>query len=1024
MEMNSPTPCPPTVTVRRNPPRRARATPASAVPLRGPLVSPSLSRDLFSSELSQNPDSSDTTSTDPSPRVLSESLKVYLRIRPPTIQKPSKTTAETKNAWPKNAKIKAGSRTKAKKSDEICVQVNDDSCSVTVSTPQALQETKRTKSEVYGGFSRVFASEASQSDVYNEMVRPLVEDFLKGKGGMLAAMGPSGSGKTHTIFGCARDPGMVPLVLRHIFSEHENAQTQSSRVFYLSMFEISLERGKAERMTDLLHEGADIYMQNTVLKGLQEDMVCDALQAESLIASGMLRRATAVTNSNCQSSRSQCIINIRCSFEDGDEAISKEGKHAVLTIADLAGAEREKKTGNQGARLQESNFINNTSMVFGLCLRALLEHQKNRSKLLQKHYKSSMLTRYMQDYMEGKKRMMLILTVKPGVDDYLDTSFLLRQASPFTKIKFQTVQEAVNTTCHKRPNQVLPRVEKLKKMKYRTTEASSIDEGKADCDFHCNTKIPEKVIKDGLKKNISGSDVENLNETSTQSDGFIGLGKQEKPCTDGNCCKHTTYSDREYKIMLELSKALWNVLKQYKRKLEAVEIENGHLRDSLSTEKTRNLNLEKELNSEKMMGCALQDKLEELKSQCRCSVEASSKNVLPLTVQDASSILIQCDAAGLQEGSLEGSSCSSKEPEQTQSEKTSYLLDHFTDVSETFVSCSEESEKPCHQLLEDLSESNTNPQAVKNSNCICAVDSKNQELSAGTDYGEALHSFEDTGGACTSSRIQETIQLPNTRPHSSHEYERDHVNIADGPESLETKNESVAHGFCSDISLEFDNVVPETEETKLTPAADLYARNKKPSMDGADVSSESCLNVSLECVSRDSSEDDAEILKDSRTRPTQLEDIATEIADHIATSSSSESSGNEDILFNMDGEKQNYKEDKEYVEPVVAVISSKRENSRTMSENLPKVTNCSSAQHTHRPKRRLLPASSLLLKDISMLNINDNEKPKGARRVPADDNKIRTQGSISLLNILTGVISEPSNWVFAVCIFQFFSLCT
>lgn len=49
------------------------------------------------------------------------------------------------------------------------------------------------------------------------MMRPLVEDFLKGKSGMLVAMGPSCSGKTHTVFGFPREPGMVPLALRQIF---------------------------------------------------------------------------------------------------------------------------------------------------------------------------------------------------------------------------------------------------------------------------------------------------------------------------------------------------------------------------------------------------------------------------------------------------------------------------------------------------------------------------------------------------------------------------------------------------------------------------------------------------------------------------------------------------------------------------------------------------------------------------------------------------------------------------------------
>lgn len=96
-------------------------------------------------------------------------------------------------------------------------------------------------------------------------------------------------------------------------------------------------------------------------------------------------------------SRSQCIINLRCTANELSRGDGVHANDAVLTIIDLTGAEREKRTGNQvmhlclfllhqywlvmlliltsgsialqGARLLESNFINNTSMVFGLCLR-------------------------------------------------------------------------------------------------------------------------------------------------------------------------------------------------------------------------------------------------------------------------------------------------------------------------------------------------------------------------------------------------------------------------------------------------------------------------------------------------------------------------------------------------------------------------------------------------------------------------------------------------------------------------------
>lgn len=46
-------------------------------------------------------------------------------------------------------------------------------------------------------------------------------------------------------------------------------------------------------------------------------------------------------------SRSQCVINITCGPKNTDGVAEHEPNNAVLTIVDLAGAEREKKTGNQ-----------------------------------------------------------------------------------------------------------------------------------------------------------------------------------------------------------------------------------------------------------------------------------------------------------------------------------------------------------------------------------------------------------------------------------------------------------------------------------------------------------------------------------------------------------------------------------------------------------------------------------------------------------------------------------------------------
>ncbi|XP_019227109.1 PREDICTED: kinesin-like protein KIN-6 isoform X4 [Nicotiana attenuata] len=586
--METKSPCPPyTVTVRRNPPRRARPTPSSAVPTTLPRSPPpNISsfpiEDILSIEVPEKQLLTEHPSS-------SENLKVYLRVRPLISQRETakieKTAAEmkktTKNAWPKNPKSTNALPKKLKKSNEVCVTVND-AHSVTLLPPQSLQDAKRIKSEVYEGFSHVFSSQASQREVYEEIVNPLVEDFLKGKSGMLAALGPSGSGKTHTIFGCGRDPGMVPLALRRILSQEEGEKKKSRRIFYLSMFEISSEKGKSEKIFDLSQDGADLCIQQSSIKGVREAVLYDAQQAESLIACGLLKRATAMTNSNSQSSRSQCIINIRCEYKRADGKVGDNSNSAVLTIVDLAGAEREKKTGNQGVRLLESNFINNTSMVFGLCLKSLLEHQKNPRKPMQKHFQNSLLTRYLRDYLEGKKRMALLLTVRPGEEDYLDTSFLLRQASPYTKIKFDIVEEHGILKHNKRPVQTTPSMGKLKRMKLSRIENCEINQRSYEC------QLPnEEAAVEGVKD-------DSLADVLVQPEEIITIEANERNILRVDHVE-LERKERNHQILQNFGKALWKVLKEYKRKLEVAENEICTLRDCLSSEKTRSAELENQL---------------------------------------------------------------------------------------------------------------------------------------------------------------------------------------------------------------------------------------------------------------------------------------------------------------------------------------------------------------------------------------------------------------------------------------------
>ncbi|ONI32362.1 hypothetical protein PRUPE_1G363400 [Prunus persica] len=686
MEINSPPPCPNTVTIRRNPHRRARPppTPATAAP-EMPSADVAKVRYFPTEEIL----SMDIAKADP----VSENLRVFLRIRPLLhggVGGDRNSKPRFKNVWPQNpAKRKSAIgralQSKKNKDAEVCVRVNNPQ-SVTLSPPLALQESNRIKTEVYDGFSHVFSPDSSQEEVYEKMVRPLVDDFLRGKSGMLAALGPSGSGKTHTVFGCPRQPGMVPLALQHIFRQTRGSNSESMRSFFISIFEISSERGKGERLFDLSPNGGDLCMQQLTLKGLQEIAISDARQAESIIAQAMLKRATGMTNANSQSSRSQCIINIRGVADKSNGEGNDQASDGVLSIVDLAGAEREKRTGNQGVRLLESNFINNTSMVFGLCLRSLLEHQKNPKKPLQKHFQNSLLTKYLREYLEGKKRMALILTVKSGEEDYRDTSYVLRQASPYMEIKYNNVEEPSNISYNKRHVQALSRSERHKRMKVTGSDACLIDEGKS-------IEAENGLCEEGSLKSSGICKVD-----------MSGCAPSKSGCADSG------EGERNHQIMQSFAKALWNVLKQYKEKLKVADNEIQHLRESLVTESTRYIELKKELN--------------DIKSSCACSHRKSVEvSVVELDMNFHERVPLQINV-----------------------EETAYLREYTPtkdqnfisqvkglDVCEVGASCLE-LENPNeldHQTCESLSGSGNSAEDLCESKCVRMEDSYSSANVAG-----------------------------------------------------------------------------------------------------------------------------------------------------------------------------------------------------------------------------------------------------------------------------------------------------
>ncbi|KAG0474435.1 hypothetical protein HPP92_014121 [Vanilla planifolia] len=207
--------------------------------------------------------------------------------------------------------------------------------------------------------------------------------------------------------------------------------------------------------------------------------------------------------------------------------------------------------------------------------------------------------------MEGKKRMTLILTVKDGLEDYADTSFILRQASPYMKIKFNHLQDYNTAQCQKR-NTAFIRTEKWKRRKVNISKDSMVD-----CD---------DAVFDGVNRSQT-SEKDSVGETCIDN-------KNEELGIELQTAK------RGEEVMRNFARAFWSELKQYKLRLKESRNEVECLKESL----TKNIAYASELEKE----------LEYLRNSCTClKNRPTDECIRPLPVD-------HCDAVPLRPSSDHG----------------------------------------------------------------------------------------------------------------------------------------------------------------------------------------------------------------------------------------------------------------------------------------------------------------------------------------------------------------------------------
>ncbi|KAK7416644.1 Kinesin-related motor protein [Neonectria punicea] len=291
-------------------------------------------------------------------------------------------------------------------------------------------------------FDRVFSQAADQNMVFDDTVKPILDEMLAGYNCTIFAYGQTGTGKTYTMSGdmtdtlglLSDDAGIIPRVLYQLFNKLELEDAESTiKCSFIELYNEELrdllsvdESAKLKIYDDTSRRGHS----STVVQGMEEKHIKNANEGIKVLQEGSLKRQVAATKCNDLSSRSHTVFTITTYVkkpnENGVEALVSAGK---LNLVDLAGSENIQRSGAENKRAAEAGLINKSLLTLGRVINALVDRGAHIP------YRESKLTRLLQDSLGGRTKTCIIATISPAKSNLEETISTLDYAFRAKNIK-------------------------------------------------------------------------------------------------------------------------------------------------------------------------------------------------------------------------------------------------------------------------------------------------------------------------------------------------------------------------------------------------------------------------------------------------------------------------------------------------------------------------------------------------------------------------------------------------------------
>ena len=313
---------------------------------------------------------------------------------------------------------------------------------------------------------------STQKDIFEHCGKKICDYALEGYNGTIFAYGQTGSGKTYTLLGKSitnklenknnnisviinnnsedvemsyineknddinnnyyydkndERIGLLPRILYYLFYNSAKSENENKYIFKISYLEIY-----KENMIDLLYpdnkEKVQLSDVNGVLdlKNLRKLIISSPEEAIKYIIDGNHFRHTGSTLMNNESSRSHAIISI---YIENNLIKENKVKKSVFHIIDLAGSERQKKTGTYGDRVKEAGAINKSLLNLSIVIQKIINNQKPIP------YRDSKLTHILRDSLGGNAKTSIIATISQLECNIEETISTLNFAQNAKKIK-------------------------------------------------------------------------------------------------------------------------------------------------------------------------------------------------------------------------------------------------------------------------------------------------------------------------------------------------------------------------------------------------------------------------------------------------------------------------------------------------------------------------------------------------------------------------------------------------------------